>query len=142
MARSSHKLLIGLFCLIFSALACAQGAGGSAPLWADLSIPERTALTPIAYDWDHLPAQQRMKLLKVAKEFAKLSPTQQQIFYTRLQPWTRMSQAQRDAARDNFKKLQDLPKAEQVQIKQLWMQTVGAESTQPTGREATPAPGH
>ncbi|MDP2786898.1 MAG: DUF3106 domain-containing protein [Pseudomonadota bacterium] len=121
--------MIGFLALAFSALAGAE----SAPLWTELSIPERTALTPIAYDWDHLPAQQRLKLLKVAKEFARLSPTQQQIFYSRLQPWTRMTQAQRDAARDNFKKLQELPKPEQAQIKRLWTQTVGAESAQPAG---------
>ena len=132
MARSTLTFLIGLFSLAFSGLACAENS----PLWTELSIPERTALTPIAYDWDHLPVQQRQKLLKVAKEFAKLSPTQQQIFYSRLQPWTRMTQAQRDAARDNFKKLQELPKPEQAQIKRLWTQTVGSESAQsaqPTG---------
>lgn len=129
MARSTRNLLIGLISLSLSALACAREEIESAPLWTQLSIPERTALTPIAYDWDHLPAQQRLKLLKVAKEFAKLSPTQQQIFYSRLQPWTRMSQAQRDAARDNFKKLQELPKPEQAQVKRLWLQTVGPDST-------------
>lgn len=122
--------------MAISSLAYARGDLDNAPLWAELSIPERTALTPIAYDWDHLPAQQRLKLLLVAKEFAKLSPTQQQIFYSRLQPWTRMTQAQRDAARDNFKKLQELPKPEQAQIKRLWTQTVGSEaaqSAQPAG---------
>lgn len=127
MARISHLFLSGFFALAVSVHAAAE----SAPLWAELSIPERTALTPIAYDWDHLPAQQREKLLKVAKEFAKLSPKQQQIFYSRLQPWTRLTQAQRDAARENFKKLQELPKPEQTQIKRLWTQTIGSESAQP-----------
>jgi hypothetical protein len=107
----------------------AQNHTQSAPLWMELSIPERTALTPIAYDWDHLPAQQRLNLLKVVKEFAKLTPHQQEIFYSRLQPWTRMTQAQRDAARDNFKKLKELPVKQQTEIKRLWTQTVGAEST-------------
>ncbi len=115
--------------MFFSALACAGSDVESAPLWIELSIPQRTALAPIAYDWDHLPAQQRQKLLKVVKQFAKLSPRQQEIFYSRLQPWTRMTQRQRDAARDNFKRLQELPKPEQKQIKRLWTQTVGAEST-------------
>jgi len=110
--------------LAFSALS----HGDSAPLWMQLSIPERTALTPIAYDWDQLPAEQRLKLLKVVKEFAKLTPKQQEIFYTRLKPWTSMTQAQRDAARENFSKLRELPKSEQMQIKHLWKQTIGAES--------------
>jgi hypothetical protein len=127
MARITHIFLSGFLSLAVSGHAAADRA----PLWAELSIPERTALTPIAYDWDHLPAQQREKLLKVAKEFAKLTPTQQQIFYSRLQPWTRMTQAQRDAARENFKKLQELPKPEQTQIKRLWTQTVGSEAAQP-----------
>jgi len=130
MARNTRNFLIGLFSFFFSALACAGSDVESAPLWIELSIPQRTALTPIAYDWDHLPAQQRQKLLKVVKEFAKLSPRQQEIFYSRLQPWTRMTQSQRDAARDNFKRLQELPKPEQTQIKRLWNQTVGAESAQ------------
>lgn len=127
MARSTRNFLIGFFLFVFSAGSHAQSATQGAPLWTELSIPERTALTPIAYDWDHLPVQQRLKLLKVVKEFAKLTPTQQQIFYARLRPWTRMTQAQRDAARDNFKKLQELPKPEQAEIKRLWTQTVGAE---------------
>lgn len=124
-----RKLVLSVFLCSFSAWATAENA----PLWTELSIPERTALTPIAYDWDHLPAQQRLKLLKVVKEFAKLTPKQQQIFYSRLQPWTRMSQGQRDAARNNFKQLQELPKSEQSQIKQLWLQTVEPEAS-PSGK--------
>ncbi len=118
---------LALVSLLNNSIALAEDA----PLWMQLSIPERTALTPIAYDWDHLPAEQRLRLLKVVKEFAKLTPTQQQIFYTRLKPWTQMTPAQRDAARDNFKKLQELPKSEQGQIKRLWSQTVGSDSAQP-----------
>jgi hypothetical protein len=45
-----------------------------------------------------------------------------------------MTQAQRDAARDNFRKLQTLPKPEQEQIKQLWTRTVGAEAAQNPGQ--------
>jgi hypothetical protein len=136
MAQITRSVLIILFFFAFSSLANARGDNDGAPLWTELSIPERTALTPIAYDWDHLPAQQRQKLLKVVKEFAKLTPTQQQIFYSRLQPWTRMTQAQRDAARENFKKLQKLPQPEQAQIKHLWTQTVGSETAAHPG--ATP----
>lgn len=127
MARFTRNVLTVLWA--FSALVSSPAFADNAPLWTELSIPERTALTPIAYDWDHLPAAQRQKLIKIAQEFAKLTPTQQQIFYTRLQPWTRMTQAQRNAARDNFKKLQELPKPEQAQIKRLWMQTVGSGSS-------------
>jgi hypothetical protein len=127
MARFTHPVLIALFYLACTGFSYAE----SAPTWMQLSIPQRTALTPIAYDWDYLPAEQRFKLLKVVKEFAKLTPRQQQIFYTRLKPWTRMTQAQRDAARENFNKLRELPPSEQSQIKQLWIQTVGSDSAQP-----------
>ena len=127
MARTTRSFLIVLLFLSFSAPGHADGA----PTWMQLSIPQRTALTPIAYDWDYLPAEQRLKLLKVVKEFARLTPKQQEIFYTRLKPWTRMTQAQRDAARDNFNKLQELPKSEQIQIKRLWIETVGSDSAQP-----------
>ena len=130
MARHTLNLLSGLFllaCSTFSTLS----HGDDAPLWMQLSIPERTALTPIAYDWDQLPAEQRLKLLRVVKEFAKLTPKQRDIFYSRLKPWTRMSQAQRDAARENFNKLRELPHSEQSQIKRLWKQTVGTDSAQP-----------
>ena len=127
MARRTFPVLISLFLLTQVGFTQADGA----PTWMQLSIPERTVLTPIAYDWDQLPADQRLKLLKVVKEFAKLTPTQQQIFYTRLKPWTQMTPAQRDAARDNFKKLQELPKSEQSQIKRLWSKTVGTDSPPP-----------
>lgn len=132
MARRSHRFLIALTGLALVSLLNSNIARAEdAPLWIQLSIPERTALTPIAYDWDHLPAEQRLRLLKVVKEFAKLTPTQQQIFYARLKPWTQMTPAQRNAARDNFKKLQELPKSEQGQIKRLWSQTVGSDSAPP-----------
>ncbi len=127
MARNTLIVLITFFSLAVSHASLAEDA----PKWMQLSIPERTALTPIAYDWDHLPADQRLKLLKVVKEFAKLTPDQQQIFYSRLQPWTRMTPAQREAARENFKKLRELPKSEQSLIKRLWTQTVGSDATQP-----------
>jgi hypothetical protein len=133
MARRTLPVLTSLIILASAGFSHAE----SAPNWMQLSIPERTALTPIAYDWDHLPPEQRLRLLKVVKEFAKLTPTQQQIFYARLKPWTQMTPAQRDAARDNFKKLQELPKSEQSQIKRLWTQTVGSDSAHPdTGQPA------
>ncbi len=129
MARRTFPVLISLYFLAHAGFTHAD----SAPTWMQLSIPERTALTPIAYDWDQLPTDQRLKLLKVVKEFAKLTPTQQQIFYARLKPWTQMTPAQRDAARDNFKKLQELPKSEQSQIKRLWSQTAGSDPANPGG---------
>ena len=86
-------------------------------------MAERTALAPIAYDWDLLPADQRLKLQRIAKEFARLTPRQQEVFYSRLRPWTQLTREQREIARANYRKLRELPPQQQQEVKRLWAVT-------------------
>jgi hypothetical protein len=121
MAQISRQLILCLLLLFTAGLA--QSAGFR--LWAELTPQEQAALAPIAGDWNHLPAQQQAKLLKVAQGFAKLTPKQQQVLHMRLQSWTRMTPEQRKIARENYKKLLELPKTRQAQIKRQWQEARG-----------------
>jgi len=118
MAKVARQLILGLSLLAISGLPQAAGFR----LWSELPPEEQSALAPIASDWNHFPAQQQEKLLKVAKGYAKLSPKQQEVFHRRLQSWTRLTPEQRKIARENYRKLLQLPQEKQVQIKRKWMQ--------------------
>ncbi len=122
MAQGARQLTLGLMLLAMAGMAQAAGFR----LWSELSPQEQTALAPIAGDWNHMPAQQQEKLLKVAKDFAKLPPKQQQVLHIRLQSWVRMTPEQRKIARENYKKLLELPQEKQVQIKRRWMEASGS----------------
>jgi hypothetical protein len=125
MAQIPRQLIVGLG--LMALIASAQAGGFR--LWAELSPLEQAALAPIASDWNHLPAQQQEKLIKVAKGFTKLTPKQRQVLHARLVNWTRMTPEQRKIARENYKKLLELPLQQQVQIKRRWMEARGVEQT-------------
>ena len=127
MAKVTRSLILVLALLGVSGLGHAGGASHAANfrLWAELSAPEQLALAPLAADWNHFPAQQQEKLVKIAKGFAKLNPQQQQVLQIRLVAWTHMTPEQRMVARENYKKLLALPTPTQNRVKKSWAEARG-----------------
>ncbi len=72
------------------------------PLWKDLSAPERTALKPLAANWDVMSVGQKRKWQSVAKDFQKLPAAQQATMHARMTEWVNLSPQQRTTARQNF----------------------------------------
>lgn len=112
-------------------------AGDSRP-WAQLSAPERTALAPLASSWDTMPASQREKLLGVARGYPHLSPQQQRLLHSRLRTWSSLSSEERQIARDNYRKIQALPPADQARIRQQWLDSLCQEFGRPGQAPSSP----
>lgn len=104
--------------------------------WSDLTQAEQTALTPLAGDWNLMPAQQQERLLKVARGYAKLSPAQQKTLHSRLRAWARLTPEQREVARENYRKIQTMPKPDQDKIRQQWLDSLCLEFGQGAAAKA------
>ncbi len=120
-------------------LSAAQASGAELRPWSALSQQEQAALAPLAGLWDRMPATQQDKLLAVARGYPRLSPDHQKRLHARLNAWSRMTAEERQIARENFKKIQSLPKQDQASIRQRWLDSLCLEFGKPASD--APAPG-
>lgn len=70
-----------------------------APKWADLTAPERSALSPLASKFDSLDNSQRRKWRVVAGRFPQWPAEKQKTLQSRMLAWASMTPEQRSAAR-------------------------------------------
>lgn len=70
-----------------------------APSWSDLSPAEKSALAPLATQFDRLDKQQRRKWQILATKFPKFSPEKQKNIQARMIAWANMTPEQRAAIR-------------------------------------------
>ena len=133
MAQVTRSLIIALLLSVASGPGHAGGAAHAVSfrLWAELSPQQQVALAPITDDWNHMPASQQEKLLKVAKGYAGLSPKQQAVLQARLVAWAHMTPEQRMVARENYKKLLAMPAQSRLRVKQRWAEARGHEMAAP-----------
>lgn len=80
--------------------------------WQQLKPHEKAALAPLAASWGDLTETHRSKWLTIARQFDKLSASEQQIMQARMKEWVVLSPVQRNQARLNFNTLQSLSKDE------------------------------
>lgn len=125
---------LGLAIGLCVALAGNPALAGQHP-WAGLTVAERSALAPLARDWDKFPALQQERLLAVAKHYPSLTPQQQQLLQKRLGAWSRLTPEQRQAARQNLSRIQTLSAEDQAKIKQRWLDALCKEFS-PSGGDA------
>lgn len=128
----SDRLLTPRLVLLLSLglASCLAQAADTRP-WSALSSQERTALAPLAQDWDRFPAEQQARLLAVARHYPALSPQQQELMHKRLKSWSRLTSEQRRAARQNLSRIQTLSQEDQARIKQRWLDALCKEFTPP-----------
>ncbi len=84
--------------------------------WNKLTPAQRSALAPLAGDWNRLDTFRKEKWLELADRFATMSETDQARMQKRMQEWVRLSPEQRRIARENYtrvKKLQAKQKSRQ-----------------------------
>jgi hypothetical protein len=89
-----------------------------APAWQALTPAQKSILAPVADDWPGMSNVQRHRLLAIAAKYPQLKPEQQQRFQKRLTTWTSLTKEQRELARQNYKKLKQLPPQKQQAVKQ------------------------
>ncbi len=78
--------------------------------WQQLTPKQKQALAPLGAQWSALTAQQQSKWLTISKNFTQLPVADQITMHARMADWVGLSPQQRNLARLNFNKLQNLPK--------------------------------
>jgi hypothetical protein len=92
-----------------SALTAAVPGTSAAPekiLWKDLTPAQRTALEPLAPEWDQVEPIRKQKWLAIAKRYAAMKPDEQLRVQERMREWVRMTPDERRQVRENFARAQ------------------------------------
>lgn len=88
------------------------GVMGSSHSWKDLPLRQRTALQPLAAQWNTLDATGKDKWLAVADRYWSLPSTEQKLIQARMTQWARLQPRERGEARLRFQQTRQLSAAE------------------------------
>lgn len=92
------------------------------PLWRELSPAQRTALEPLASEWDAMDGVRKRKWLEMSSHFASLKPEDQARVHERMREWVRLTPAERKLARDTYKRTKKLAPGEKTATWQSYQQ--------------------
>lgn len=128
-SKAALKMACGVFVLLCFAHVGAQTPSPQSPMpalnivsstdvktappskaWQQLSPKQKQALAPLGAQWSALTAQQQTKWLTISENFTQLPVADQITMHARMADWVGLSPQQRNLARLNFNKLQNLPK--------------------------------
>jgi hypothetical protein len=118
----------------------AKPAAISTPLWRDLSARQQRALEPLALQWDSLTEPHKRKWLALSRNYAKLSPAEQEVLHSRMTEWATLSNQQRSQARLNFAEVKQVP-ADERKAKWEAYQALSEEEKRELAARAKPRPG-
>jgi len=107
--------VVALICSVaFGAVAPSQSAAQSTSLAAQKAVPEqgprfsdlpsdqRLALKPLEKQWAGINGEGKQKWIRIAGQFAELSPDERARIQTRMSEWSRLSSAERSQVRMQF----------------------------------------
>lgn len=90
------------------------------PNWVQLSLAQKTALAPLANEWDMLNNLRRRQWLGIADRFPSMKPDEQQRTQDRMREWVSLTPEQRSQARSSYKDFKQLPADQKQRVKQKW----------------------
>jgi hypothetical protein len=92
-----------------AAQAPANAMAGAGPAWAELTLAQQAALTPLKAHWTRIDANGKAKWIAVARSFPGMPAEERQRVQARMAEWTAMTPTERGRARQNFQELRNLP---------------------------------
>lgn len=114
--------IVALAMLMFVASAMAQNnpvdqqprnlSSAVEPLWVDLTGEQRKILKPFEPQWNTWPSKEKQVWVVLARQFPSFSPRAKGRALQRITQWARLSQTQRDTARQNYQLARKRSKAE------------------------------
>ena len=113
------------------------------PDWAELTVAQQQALSPLKDDWATLDAVRRNKWIKVADGYPKMKPDEQQRLQARMKDWVKLTTDQRRVAREKYLALKKMPPEKREHVKtqwQLYQRSLADKSD--AGTEEQPATGN
>lgn len=148
-------LVLALIALIFTNNARAQVAATSNPSasnaptstpltssqtnaklnWNSLSSEQKSALAPLAGEWDKMDDLRKKKWLGIAGKYAQMKPEEKMRVQERVQAWMKMTPEQRMAVRENFSSTSK-KSAEQKSAQWQRYQQLSEEEKQKLAKEA------
>jgi hypothetical protein len=90
------------------------------PAWSQLSPAEQRILAPIESEWDELETLRKLKWLRIAERFPKMSAEQQARLHDRMREWVTLSEETRRAARERYREIENLSVAERQALRGKW----------------------
>jgi hypothetical protein len=151
MAQAARTLiLLAVIALALPAVAPAEAASvppaaksapAVRPAWNELTASQRTALAPLAEDWEQFDAAGRKKWVAIADRYPAMKPDEQERLQARMKTWASLSKAERQAARERYKLVKQLPPDERRQMQARWEEYQRTLAAQRATEEAVPAGG-
>ena len=115
--KTSSPIVIGLTA---SVLSFAGFYMNSVSQSDELSDEEKEVLLPFFPRWNSLPVDDQERLVQVARHYGSLPPELQHRVSERLLTWSTLSVAERDAARDQYRKFRSLPSDKRRALINKW----------------------
>jgi hypothetical protein len=140
---ASHQLRTLTRFLVALALAASSAHAQIAlksPSWNDLSERDRQILAPLAGDWNHLDASRKAKWLGLAKRYPTLRSDPQERIQAQMREWSRLTPAQRNAARERYNSLKSLPPDKKNDMRRKWQEYQSLPPDKKRELAARPAP--
>lgn len=94
----------------------------SQPYWSQLNAAQRTALTPLAKEWNRFPDDQKLKWLGIARRYRNMKPEEQARLQQRMRDWVALSPIEREKARDQYRRLRTAPAEERKRLAEKWQE--------------------
>lgn len=94
------------------------------PKWSELSVRQKIVLAPLSDDWDSLEYFRQKKWLSIVTRFAAMTPDEQRRIQAQMQEWGKLTAAQRQLARENFKTTNQLSAEERQEFRKKWEEYV------------------
>lgn len=90
------------------------------PKWSELTVKQKIVLAPLSDDWDSLEYYRQKKWLSIVERFSTMMPEEQRRIQGQMQEWGKLTPAERQLARENFKTASQLPTEKKQELKQKW----------------------
>ena len=87
----------------------ANPEAASKPLWRELTARQQKALQPLAPYWDDLAESHKRKWLALSRDYAKMTPEEQEVLHSRMTEWSSLTNQERAQARANFATVKQVP---------------------------------
>src|SRR5258706_10178807 len=104
MAKACVALIVWL-CLAYPASAAQNKPESKKPVrpaWSELAPAHQQVLAPLRAEWDEMDSVRRKKWVEIAARYPKMKPDEQQRLQIRMGEWTKLSPAERKAAREKY----------------------------------------
>lgn len=90
------------------------------PKWSELTVQQKTVLAPLSDDWDSLEYHRQKKWLGIASRFSSMTPKEQRRIQVQMQEWGKLTDEEREQARENYISAKQLPIEKKRELKKKW----------------------